>query len=404
MIQPDVSRVHARTRDMGIFSDSEMKRRQDAFAITLASLQLDVAILHTADSVFYLSGIPLLSPWGRPMWMVFGPTGTSALVGSKGEKVNNERNARATEVLAFGDEEKSSDGCLRLVCDAVRRFAPDAGRIGLELSLIPFGLYQALRNELPKVDFVEIGDAVGAMRIVKSAEEIELLELGGAVAKIGATAFIEALTLNTTELAVVAHAVGEMDRALGALRPDALSSTFAYCHFGDHSLTPHLHATGRRLRHGDIVALNVFPVICGYLMELERTLIFGTATDAQQKALDAVNTAFHAAKKAVRPGAKSNEIDAVARDILRDRGYMQYVRSGTGHAHGIMIGAAGREELGELRAYNRKALEPNMICSIEPAVYMPELGGGFRHSDVMIVTPGGARCITDFPTQFAFES
>jgi Xaa-Pro aminopeptidase len=389
---------------MAIFSDGEMKRRQDAFAAALVSMQLDIAILHTADNVFYLSGIPLLSPWGRPMWLVFGSTGVSALVGSKGERVNNERNARVTEVLAFGDEEKSLAGCLRLVCETVRRRAPNAGRIGLELGLIPFGLYQALRKEFPKAEFVEVGDALGAMRILKSAEELELLELGGAIAKIGANAFIEALTLNTTELTVVAHAVGEMDRALGALRPDALTSTFAYCHFGDHSLTPHLHATGRRLRHGDIVALNVFPVISGYLMELERTLVFGTATDAQQKAFDAVNVAFRAAKKAVRPGANSNEVDAVARDILRERGYIQYVRSGTGHAHGIMIGAAGREELGELRVYNRRPLEPNMVCSIEPAVYVPELGGGFRHSDVMIVTDGGARCITEFPTQFAFES
>lgn len=388
---------------MGIFSDSEMKRRQDGFAKALASQQVDIAILHTADSVFYLSGIPLLSPWGRPLWMVFAPSGASALVGSKGEKVNNERNGRVTEVLAFGDEEKSSEGCLRLTCETVRRHAPAARRIGLELRLLPFGLHEALRNKFPDVSFVEIGDAVAEMRIVKSSEEIALLELGGAIAKIGANAFIEALALNTTELAVVAHAVGEMDRALGALRPHAHSSTFAYCHFGDHSLTPHLHATGRRLRHGDIVALNVFPVISGYLMELERTLIFGSATSEQQRAFDAVNLAFAEAKKAVRPGARSNAVDAVAREILKERGYIQYVRSGTGHAHGIMIGAAGREELGELRPYNSRPLEPNVVCSIEPAVYLPEHGGGFRHSDVMVVTETGARCITDFPTRFAFD-
>jgi Xaa-Pro aminopeptidase len=389
---------------MGIFTDTEMKRRQDAFARVLASLQLDIAIIHTADNLFYLSGIPLLSPWGRPMWMVFGASGATALVGSKGEKVNNERNGFVKEVLAYGDEDKSLAGCLGLTCEVLRRVAPNTGRVGLELGLMPFGHYDALRQEFPNVTFVEISNALGELRIVKSKEELELLELGGAIAKIGANAFVEALTLNITELAVVAHAVGEMDRALGALRPDALTSTFAYCHFGDHSLTPHLHATGRRLRHGDIVALNVFPVVCGYLMELERTLIFGTATDEQQKAFDAVNSAFFEAKKAVRPGAKSNEVDAVARTILRERGYIDYVRSGTGHAHGIMIGAAGREELGELRTYNHKTLEPNMICSIEPAVYMPALGGGFRHSDVMVVTESGARCITEFPTEFAFAS
>ena len=90
-----------------------MTRRQDAFARALTSLDLDIAVIHTADNLFYLSGIPLrtVALGSKPMWMVFGASGASALVGSKGEKVNNERNGFVKEVLAYGDEEKSLAGC-----------------------------------------------------------------------------------------------------------------------------------------------------------------------------------------------------------------------------------------------------------------------------------------------------
>ena len=66
-------------------------------------------------------------------------------------------------------------------------------------------------------------------------------------------------------------AIYEMNRALGAFTADAASSNDAYCHFGENTLTPHRHASSRRLRRGDVVALNVFPMIWGYYMELERT-------------------------------------------------------------------------------------------------------------------------------------
>ena len=231
---------------------------------------------------------------------------------------------------------------------------------------------------------------------IKSQEEIELLRLGGQVAKIGAQAFLAAQHEGVSEITVASHAVAEMERAIGALAPNALSSTYAYCQSGVRTLTPHLHATGHPLRRGEMVALNVFPVISGYCMELERTYVLGEPTRLQYKALEAVGEAFDLAKEALRPGFPMSEVDEVARGALERKGFGPYLRHGTGHAHGIMIGAAGREELGELRRYNHRELSQGMVCSVEPGVYIPGVGG-FRHSDVMLVTDEGAECLTEFP-------
>jgi Xaa-Pro aminopeptidase len=65
-----------------------------------------------------------------------------------------------------------------------------------------------------------------------------------------------------------------------------------------------------------------------------------------------------------------------------------------------MVGSASREELGEIREYSTGALTAGMTNSIEPGFYLPE-EGGFRHSDVMLLTKDGPECITEFPRDLA---
>jgi len=380
---------------MGIFSAGEMDRRNRAVRAWLVKRKLDACFVHSADNVFYLSGVPLLSGWGRPMWVVITAKGPSAICGAMIEKENMEKNTATGEVLVYADEENVEEAAVKLCAAYIRKHVKGRLRIGIEEANIPYGLYGGLRAQFDNADFVDAGPPFSELRIIKSREELDLLELGGRIAKLGADAFLEALVDNVTELAVASHANNVMDKALGALSDQGISSTYTYAQFGEHTLTPHLHATGRRLRRGELVALNVFPVIWGYCAELERTFVFGTANKKQAKALDAVNEAFDAGKKAVRPGIQAREIDRLTRQILTRRGYDKWIRHGTGHAHGIMIGSASREELGELRSYNSFVLKPNMANSVEPGFYLPDLGG-FRHSDVMLVTKTGARCVTDF--------
>ena len=386
---------------MTIFSKDEMQRRISAFTNALAERRVDAALLHSSDNVFYMTGVPLLSEWGRPMWAVFNLGGSSAVIGSLIEGLNMEQNAATDETFAYADEDNVTTTSIKLATDCLKKGKTRPTRIGVEKSLISLGVYERLAKELPGVEFVEIGDIIADLRIIKSPEELRILELGGDIAKIGADAFIDVIHENCTELAVAAHAVNEMNRALAALYPGGATSTYAYAHFADHTMTPHHHPTGRRLRRGDVVALNVFPVIWGYCMELERTFVFGTPTKEQQKALHTVNAAFVAAKAAIGPGVSAAELDELTRRMMQQEGYTKNIYHGTGHAHGIMIGSAGREEQGELRIYNKTVLKPNMVNSIEPALFTS--GGAFRHSDVMLITQEGARCITEFQRDFHFN-
>ncbi len=362
---------------------------------------MEVAFLHAADSVYYLTGVPLLSPWGRPMWAVMRADGSVAVIGSMIEKETMETYAWADEVRAYDDAHNVWDRSLQEVADLVTADGHRPTRIGVERSLLPVSIAEALDSKLGAT-LVEVGDLVFDARLIKSDEELALLTTTGEVAKVGANAFVEALSPGVSELAVAGHAVAEMNRAIAALWPGGATSTYAYCHLGEHTLSPHLHATDRRLGRGDVVALNVFPTIWGYCIELERTYIYGEPSDKQSQALNAVNEAFQYAKREFRPGKVISELHREASGILEREGYGEFIRHGTGHAHGIMIGAAGREEGGELRPYNHAAVRERTVNSIEPGVYIPGLGG-FRHSDVMAVAADGSvRCLTDFPTEVRF--
>jgi Xaa-Pro aminopeptidase len=381
-----------------IFTAREMRRRFRLLSTGLAERGIDLALFHTADNVFYTTGVPLLSEWGRPMWSATRPNGAITSIGAMIERENMERHAWFSDVRVFPDQENVWRASVGAVRDFARSSGPPPRRIGVERELLPLRVYEALRAVFDRAEFVEHGDLVAAARIVKSREEIRLLRLGGEIAKIGASAFLEALGDGTTELVVAAEAVAAMDRALAALLPEGLTSSYAYCQVGLNTLTPHLHPTGRRIRRGDLVGLNVFPVIWGYCVELERTFVFGDPTAEQARLLAVVGEAFEACKTADVAGQRACDVDRVSREIFARHALERYVRHGTGHAHGIMIGAAGREELGELRSYNQTELRPNMVNSIEPGLYLPDLGG-FRHSDVMLVQDGPPICLTDFPVE-----
>ena len=381
---------------MSIFSTAEMKGRVARLQEAMRAERVDVVVCHTADNAFYLSGLPLLSAWGRPAIVAVTSGGEGTIACAMIEKENAERDTWLGDVRAYADEENVWVAAIGLIADFVKGKGHGRGRIGVEMDYLSRGTERLLREALPDAELVDVTPAIMGLRIIKSAEEQRLLKLGGEIAQVGAKAFLEALRDGTTELEVASHAVHAMNVELARRYPEGGSSTYAYCQTGLNTLTPHLHPTGKRIRKGELIALNVFPVIWGYCMELERTFVFGDPTREQQRALDAVNAAFDMGKAAVKPGVRFADVDRLTRGYLREQGYFDYIRHGTGHAHGIMIGAASREELGEIRIYNDGRFAPGMVNSVEPGIYVPGLGG-FRHSDVVLVTETGTELWTPFP-------
>jgi len=106
-----------------IFTAREMRRRFRLLSTGLAERGIDLALFHTADNVFYTTGVPLLSEWGRPMWSAMRPNGAITIIGAMIERENMERHAWFSDVRAFPDQEN----VWRASVGAVRDFARSSG-------------------------------------------------------------------------------------------------------------------------------------------------------------------------------------------------------------------------------------------------------------------------------------
>jgi Xaa-Pro aminopeptidase len=95
---------------------------------------------------------------------------------------------------------------------------------------------------------------------------------------------------------------------------------------------------------------------------------------------------------ALRPGASCSEVDFLANRYLEDKGYKKYLLHRTGHG----IGQSNHEGP-YISEGSEDILQTKMVISIEPGIYIPEIGG-FRHSDTVLITDSGYECLTKFPT------
>lgn len=192
-----------------------------------------------------------------------------------------------------------------------------------------------------------------------------------------------------------------MERAIAEAFPDSeIRDTWVWFQSGLNTDGAHNPVTTRQLRKGDLLSLNTFPMISAYYTALERTLALGEP-DAATLALWQANVDAHElGLSLIRPGISSAEICAELNRFFADRDVLQYRSFGYGHSFGILSHYYGREAGLELREDIDTVLEPGMVVSMEPMLWVPEGtdgAGGYREHDILVVTDDGTDNITGFP-------
>ena len=156
----------------------------------------------------------------------------------------------------------------------------------------------------------------------------------------------------------------------------------------DPHLIPHIFT---KMEEGGPHVSIVQAQVDGYGVELERTFFLGHVPEKAKEPFEVMINARALAYNLLKPGTIMSEIDKKVRNFILEKGYGDYIIHRTGHGFGI----TGHEAPYIAEGYNRK-LEPNMIISIEPGIYIPALGG-FRHSDTVLITEDGYQKLTKAP-------
>lgn len=241
----------------------------------------------------------------------------------------------------------------------------------------------------------EAPELLASLRMVKSAEEIERIRAASQLAE----GVLADLLARLDQEGGGADAVTEQSLAAdveyGFKRRGASGAAFdTIALFGARSSLPHGQPTDRPLEKGDIVLLDLGCRLGGYCSDLTRTCVYGTIPAAWFEDIYAITLgAQEAAIEAVRPGRRCYEVDAVARDWIREAGYAKHFGHGLGHGVGIEVHEAPR-----LNFTSRTVLKEGMVATVEPGIYLPGRGG-VRIEDLVVVTQDGCEVLSRAPKQ-----
>jgi Xaa-Pro aminopeptidase len=160
---------------------------------------------------------------------------------------------------------------------------------------------------------------------------------------------------------------------------------------GPNSASPHHTPGQRRVIAGESLLFDWGAEFAGYRSDITRTIFPASVPAFALQAYPIVEQALQRAAAHLRPGAAMGEIDRAARETITDAGYPEF-HYGVGHGVGLAI-----HEAPWLRAHSTELCEADMLTTIEPGIYLPEVGG-IRIENVYQVTPGGNECLGSLPT------
>ena len=228
--------------------------------------------------------------------------------------------------------------------------------------------------------------AVDRTRGVKDAEEQAKMILSSKINDEAMARFKTLIREGVTELEVAAQML-DVYRSLGA---DGYSFEPLVA-FGGNAADPHHSPDNTVLKSGDCVLFDVGCIKDGYCSDMTRTFFYREVSDHSRAVYEIVRRANEAAEALIRPGVRLCELDAAARDLITAEGYGPQFNHRLGHFIGL-----SEHEYGDVSSACDWPLEPGMIFSIEPGIY---LGGdvGVRIEDLVLVTDDGFRRLNLYP-------
>ncbi len=262
------------------------------------------------------------------------------------------------------------------------------GRLAFEADVLPFSQYETLRAG--GLELVPAAGIVEALRAVKDEDEIELIRR----AALAADRAFEALTAETWIGRSERELAWRLRQLLHAHGAGKLAFEMAIA-AGPNGARPHAEPGDDIVPENTLVVADWGAEIDGYCSDCTRTLATGEPPKELRRAFDICLEAQVAAVEGIKPGMTGHEADEIARSIITKAGFGDEFGHGLGHGVGVAVHEAPR-----LSAESKDVLEPGNVITIEPGIYLPDVGG-VRIEDLAVVRQDGVEVLTSFPKEYA---
>jgi len=367
----------------------EMSLRLERVRARMAAEQLDAYVVHCPDNVFYLTNFSNYVH-ERPFVLVVLPTGSLRFVVPHLEEEHVRIRAVADLELVCYFEFPAPDG--EAWSDRMRDALGGAERIGVE-SVCPLQVADEVPGTRVRTDVVD--DA----RMVKTDYEIGRLAHAAQVVSAGHEELVSMCKPGQMAIGIF----GQVTRSMtGRMLRDMPHANFLACDFAAVVQPPSLSHDPHNftdifveLEEGGPHVSVINSRVNGYGAEIERSFFLNAVPDAARKPFEVMFEARQLAFEKTRPGEIMSDVDLAVRQHFEKQGYGDALLHRTGHSFGV----TGHEAPFLAVSYDR-VIEPSMLFSIEPGIYLPGIGG-FRHSDTVLVTEEGNVSLTTAPDELA---
>jgi Xaa-Pro dipeptidase len=374
----------------------QAKNRTIELQSRLKDEDIDVAIFTDESSIAYLAGFwgYLSVEFGRPTFLIVRPTGMPTVITPKMESEMVSNMTWVDDIRAWEDS-----GARRWEKVLGEALGNKSGRVGVERGVLPAIVRNWFDEQYPDLYLLDISQALGEMRAIKSPEEIGVMRQAGVIAAAMMHAAEGALADGVPEyeaaLAVIQAGTRAAAGFLTAKGWEAFISPMIHnlqiMQSGPDTSMVHRRASTRKLEKGD----PVYFCFCNmaqfkqYKLGFDRMFFIRELTkeaaDVQRAAIDAQQAAI----ASIRPGVTAESVAQAADEIYAERGYE------TGYRTGRSIGMSYLEAP-ELKAGDKTVLQAGMTFAVDGGISVDGSLGG-RIGDSIVVTESGYEYLTNYP-------
>lgn len=290
----------------------------------------------------------------------------------------------ASQVKGF-DIIEHKTSLIKSVADVVDQEA--VTRLGIEQDDMTVGQFRTYEKDV-NAELVETSGIVEKLRLIKDESEIKIMKEAAAIADAAFTHIQSFIRPGRTEKEVA----NELEMFMRAKGADSSSFDMIVAS-GHRSALPHGVASDKVIEAGELVTLDFGAYYQGYCSDITRTLAVGEISDELRNIYDTVLRAQLAGVEGTKAGMTGIEADALTRDVIKEAGYGEYFGHSTGHGLGMEV-----HEAPGLSFRSETVLEPGMVVTVEPGIYIAGIGGCRIEDDIVITETGNFR-LTQSPKE-----
>lgn len=268
-----------------------------------------------------------------------------------------------------------------IVAEIVRK--DNIKSLGFESHIVTYSFYTALAKSLGKERLKATSGLIETLREIKDNFEIGQLKKSVAIAVKGYH-YVREIARPGMQEREVQGRLEHYTKSLGSERPafDIIIAT------GPRSSMPHCQTNQTLLKDNQVLLVDMGVVYEGYHSDLTRPIFLGKMNSLQKKIHQIVWNAQRLGIKKAGPGVPASAVDTACRVSIEESGYGKYFGHGMGHGVGLEI-----HEAPTVSARSKTILQPGMVITVEPGIYLPGKFG-VRIEDMVLITNKGNEVLT----------